>query len=746
MRFGSLLFCTLLLGCPDEEPARPSPGSPCEADSVLCHDGTSRSVCIGGITSVEDCDLNERCVDGVCQSSLCAPDALRCRAGGLRERCAADGSAWMEAPCPQGTACDSSGQCVSEVCEPGGYRCAEDEDGSWDRQRCDDDGMIWVWSPCRQGERCRGEGRCEPTICRPESTGCIDDRTIGRCNEEGSNWVPEATCESGTICDNGRCKDACDMARQRSSYDGCTFFAVDLPQIGEAERRQDQHPFAVVLANTQSYGVRVTIDYADGSIAQAAGPTVVPGGDVSVASQVETADGEVRDASGSVEGVEIPPQGIGTFILPSRSAGTVVQGNRVDYVSEIAARAYRVQTDGPVTAYQFQPLCCNYSFTNDATLLIPAGSQGLDYLAVSATHQSRPGFLTVVASEQATTLDIDLGNRRVALPPGLQLQGGMLRTELEPYEVLTLVTSGGTGLQADLTGVRVAASTEVSVFGGHVCTDIPHDSNACDHLETVVMPVSTWRAEYVAAHTLLRSRQPTEVNYYRIQVAEAGTRISIDPAMDQLSPLPPMARGLPNCTEAVEAGGQLVLGAGQWCEFGTQSDFVLRANNRIQLTQFISGQESTRPNPVGGCRSNDDCDGGRCFLGQCIGRSGGDHAGDPAMTIVPPTDQFRTEYIFLTPSTYWAQYVNIIHVPGAEILLDGIGMNLGEMFSEEQLPWLAEADESIGDGHWMRSVIKLGPGRHQIEALDGQPFGIMVYAYDDYVSYAYPGGMDLAKQ
>jgi hypothetical protein len=116
------------------------------------------------------------------------------------------------------------------------------------------------------------------------------------------------------------------------------------------------------------------------------------------------------------------------------------------------------------------------------------------------------------------------------------------------------------------------------------------------------------------------------------------------------------------------------------------------------------------------------------------------------MTIVPPTDQFRTEYIFLTPSTYWAQYVNIIHVPGAEILLDGIGMNLGEMFSEEQLPWLAEADESIGDGHWMRSVIKLGPGRHQIEALDGQPFGIMVYAYDDYVSYAYPGGMDLAKQ
>ena len=430
----------------------------------------------------------------------------------------------------------------------------------------------------------------EPTICRPESTGCIDDRTIGRCNEEGSNWVPEAACESGTICDTAGAKMPATWLVSAVPTMAVLLFAVDLPQIGEANVDKTS-TLAVVLANTQSYGVRVTIDYADGSIAQAAGPQWFPG-DVSAASQVETADGEVRDASGSVEGVEIPPQGIGTFILPSRSAGTVVQGNRVDYVSEIAARAYRVQTDGPVTAYQFQPLCCNYSFTNDATLLIPAGSQGLDYLAVSATHQSRPGFLTVVASEQATTLDIDLGNRRVALPPGLQLQGGMLRTELEPYEVLTLVTSGGTGLQADLTGVRVAASTEVSVFGGHVCTDIPHDSNACDHLETVVMPVSTWRAEYVAAHTLLRSRQPTEVNYYRIQVAEAGTRISIDPAMDQLSPLPPMARGLPNCTEAVEAGGQLVLGAGQWCEFGTQSDFVLRANNRIQLTQFISGRRA----------------------------------------------------------------------------------------------------------------------------------------------------------
>ena len=37
--------------------------------------------------------------------------------------------------------------------------------------------------------------------------------------------------------------------------------------------------------------------------------------------------------------------------------------------------------------------------------------------------------------------------------------------------------------------------------------------------------------------------------------------------------------------------------------------------------------------------------------------------------------------------------------------------------------------------------VALEPGVHQLES--DRSFGLIVYAYDDYVSYAFPGGLDL---
>ena len=39
-----------------------------------------------------------------------------------------------------------------------------------------------------------------------------------------------------------------------------------------------------------------------------------------------------------------------------------------------------------MTAYQFQPICCSHSYTADASILIPAGSLGEEYYAVSSPH------------------------------------------------------------------------------------------------------------------------------------------------------------------------------------------------------------------------------------------------------------------------------------------------------------------------------------------------------------------------
>jgi hypothetical protein len=54
---------------------------------------------------------------------------------------------------------------------------------------------------------------------------------------------------------------------------------------------------------------------------------------------------------------------------------------------------------------------------------------------------------------------------------------------------------------------------------------------------------------------------------------------------------------------------------------------------------------------------------------------------------------------------------------------------------------LARARILVDDEEWESFSVALEPGVHQLES--DRSFGLIVYAYDDYVSYAFPGGLDL---
>ena len=49
------------------------------------------------------------------------------------------------------------------------------------------------------------------------------------------------------------------------------------------------------------------------------------------------------------------------------------------------------------------------------------------------------------------------------------------------------------------------------------------------------------------------------------------------------------------------------------------------------------------------------------------------------MTAVPPSEQYRSQYTFLTPDTYYANYLSVIHPVGALLELDGISVSPGSM-------------------------------------------------------------------
>ena len=92
-----------------------------------------------------------------------------------------------------------------------------------------------------------------------------------------------------------------------------------------------------------------------------------------------------------------------------------------------------------------------------------------------------------------------------------------------------------------------------------------------------------------------------------------------------------------------------------------------------------------------------------------------------------PVAQFRTEYVFLAPNKYAYDHVNIIAPVGAVVELDG------------QVLDAAQFEPISPEYHVAR--LQIEDGVHQVTG--DQPMGVIVYGYDQYVSYGYPAGLDL---
>jgi hypothetical protein len=136
--------------------------------------------------------------------------------------------------------------------------------------------------------------------------------------------------------------------------------------------------------------------------------------------------------------------------------------------------------------------------------------------------------------------------------------------------------------------------------------------------------------------------------------------------------------------------------------------------------------------------------------------------GDPSLLIVPPIEQFRRDYVFLTPDKYAFDHVSVIAPPGAIVSLDQAplgpeicevtpadGLTAEERGSEQppyvvyrcQLSFPAidpflEAPDNVLPG-------SQNDGVHRVVSADA--IGVLVTGFDSYVSYAYAGGTELRE-
>jgi hypothetical protein len=546
--------------------------------------------------------------------------------------------------------------------------------------------------------------------------------------------------------------DRCDEARQTNSYIGCDYWPVDLDNAvevaglpidggcGDQEGLVLRSDLSVCVTNGQGRGEAGLCDAGqcpDGYTcnitpvcvldAQSSRFTVV----VANPSDVSPANVTLLDPTGQSTTITVGPSDVASVVPQAQGWPDV----SIDGTSQNRS-AYRLTSDSPIVAYQFNPLDNEFVFSNDGSLLLPAHTYQNDYFVMTfPTLDRRPaehsyhGYFSVVASEEGQTR-VRITTAADVLP-GTVMSGLPARTPTEftlnQFDVLHLEAAGA----GDLTGSRVEVldpGKAVGVFVGHeaalitnitpefrgcqnngncgadeicgrlgVCTRQCSNDGQCgagfycraelgecfpgvccaDHIEEQLFPSETWGSRFVLSRTQPRADRTRNgaagPDFVRILARSEGTTITITPPISN-------------------ACG--VLGAGSYCDLFIDQDVSITASEPILVGHFLTSTDGQK--------------------------------GDPALAFAVPVEQFRSDYTFLTPQEYDEDYVSVVASSGAAVTLDGVDIS-GQL--------------SPIDADYVGGAIQVQPGQHAL--LCPTKCSVLVYGYSTAVSYLFAGGLDL---
>ena len=530
-------------------------------------------------------------------------------------------------------------------------------------------------------------------ICTPGATACsADGHATLRCGDDGASLATALQCADGQLCRQGACVDPCADAVSRNAYEGCEFWATNTinSALGHslATQDRDSFPFAVVVTNAWPVTAHVVV--------------------------------ESRSLAASIA-YDVPPHDARRIDLPWVLA--LAEGvDRAHPRSAIArGAAVHLRSDLPLAAYQFNP--ANYflyagcegpqcfSYTNDASLLLPANTLREQYIAMTrptvrlrAQGDSRwrtsSGFVTVVATRDATHVTLRSTAHTLAGDGVITVNPGeATTTTLDAGDVLQVLSfaderctdpepAPGSGdifcrpdPTEDLTGSIVASDAPVAVFSGHDCALVPYNRYACDHLEEQLFPVESLGRHYLVAPTPSAAMEP---NLLRIVAVRANTSITFSPA-------------------SVHAPVTLAA-SGDSIEFEVRQPVEINASDAVEVAQFLVGANFDPSNPI-------------------------PVNGDPDMVLVPPVEQFESRYEFVTARDFTATTAIIIAPHGEPLLFD-------------DAPLLDPPVASVGGYDIFHRRQLQGP--HRVEAVHPAiRIGLTVSGLDKYCSYTYPGGLAL---
>jgi hypothetical protein len=576
----------------------------------------------------------------------------------------------------------------------------------------------------------RGQA-CAPTLlactpCLPGESTC-DGLDVLRCGADGQARTKVETCdaEHGFACRSGVCTNLCDEASRQHSNVGCEYWGVDLDNAVTSQGNAAAQQYAVVVSNAE--------------------PDLV----ASVTVEEDTAAPGQPQQLRTVATARVGPHSLEVFKLGPKEVDGSANGTfNTGTHTALSRGAYRIRTDVPIVAYQFNPLENVNVFSNDASLLYPTAALGSgggrsyviagwpQTIAISENPAQDFGlnlraFLAIVGTTPDTHVHLKTTARIVGggpVPNGVD-KGGELDVTLQPFEVLNLETGD---FNADFTGTLIDASGPVAVFPGSEASDAPffatiaQRSCCADHLEDQATPLRSVGKRYVLGRVPNRAKAIAaaggaiapfdEPEFYRVVATTTGKTT--------------VTTTLPAPFNAFELDGE-----GADFTITATQDFVLTASQPVIVADVQASQEAA-------------------------GVARGLPGGDPSLTFVAPLEQWRNDYVLLTPDKYSFDFLVITAPFGAQVFIDGLPID-GTVCEVAPGDGLDEKTRKAKDPPFVVYRCQLSfptidptktapnnvlPGRqndgvHRVQA--DYPVGVLVYGFDSFVSYAYAGGTEL---
>jgi hypothetical protein len=602
--------------------------------------------------------------------------------------------------------------------------------------RCDA-GTPTVIDDCGARKMACAPGLLACTPCLPNAAAC-DGNDVVQCDAHGQQQTKLTTCDTGKglACRGGACLQLCDEAARTKSNVGCEYWGVDLDNaaalppdpIDQSGSNAAAQQYAIIVSNPQpDLPANVTVEEDDAKPGEPAALRVVATATVGV-QNLEVFKLGPREVDGS------PPD------KPNGGTGTA-----------LSRGAFRVTSTVPIVAWQFNPLENVNVRSNDATILLPTAAlnqSGRAYVVAgwpqTLAKTSDPAtnsnfdlraFLTLVGTSANTTITLKTAARIIPGGPfadGVD-KGATVHATLQPFDVLNLETGD---FNADFSGSTIDSNQPVVVYVGSEASDAPYyttlaDRRCCaDHLESQVTPVRAVGKTYVLPHMPNRVKAVAaaggvlapfaEPELYRVVAVTSGTTnvtTSLAPPWDSFT--------------LNDEGGMVTI--------ASYEAFTLRADKPVLVADVQVSQEAA---------------------GISIDTHARLPGGDPSLMLVPAIEQWRSDYVLLTPDKYAFDFLVIAAPFGATVYVDGLVVDgkVCEVVPGDGLDAKKRGTPSppfvvyrcqlsfpvvVPDADPPNNVLpgKQNDGVHRV--VSDFPVGVSVYGFDYRVSYAYAGGTDL---